>query len=989
MADPRPLLAGQGTASELDCLVVGAGPVGLLLAAELSARGCQVAIIDALTEPAKITKASGVVPRSLEVLPSEVEAKLLKSGNLLKEMRILEKQENKPIKTVLSVQTAPLEVYHGILGIRQTETERYLTEYLTELPDWTQGGKKKMSIRRGVALESFTEGPMGVQCHLKLPEGTQTVTCKFLVACDGGRSTIRHQLGYSFDGTTTPEYFFGLDACFENWEFDSKDVVSVSLTQDKDPLAPGFAFNIPFGDGNCLLLVDLDLQQQKGWVTGETDRNGFPVLRQPEVEDVLRVARSRGLGQQCSVKPGSVKWLTHFRVNSRQVQCYGRGRVFLAGDACHCHSPFGGQGMNMGFQDAKNLSWKLATAIKCGGPTSSLLLSYESERKTLESKLLAGIERGQEVVSSRNPLIFFMRGRGQRLVNMLTFLQPTILKTVAQQMWSYRTSSLSMEHWERPVPTCFPITSICPAGGYRRRQNLHRWVKTRVHAGDRVPDASLPGGMRVHQILKRSRGWTLLLFEGGEEENLDMEKHLGNKVLSLSELEAFGAGFKSTSDPTNFVPMVDEVICFPAQDVEAHHIFGVHGQCLFLVRPDHYVGFRCEPLRRGAVYRYFRLACGISHGMPEDAPASSRVFDPLPVIVWTLILLLVIFLNDNTATNHACTVTTVFEFSSLVSKSLSSLSVLDVIEEPSIQSNDAAMVAARALGFKGFDAAQAAPADVQTQAAIRLRGKLRSKELAQLRQLVEGDERFARLLERHCKAIHELIALGNPAPVLAVLAGLVWSSLSIAWELDTSHMPKARMKNEIEQLKVKLQKVMDNFSESRMCYLKERQCCAKLALETVRALDRDRGSEGSGDWADLLRPRQAEADEALRVGFSILGEPTLVPSKGIAVGTEPSFDAAVQSDGPLLDEEALSVLSARDAARITGFLRGLRDTRSGFDATTVEALLRLLKSLPAPDGPKILLNAIRQDQPALFERLHESMRRTQQRTSAGTKQSGC
>lgn len=644
MADPRPLLAGQGTASELDCLVVGAGPVGLLLAAELSARGCQVAIIDALTEPAKITKASGVVPRSLEVLPSEVEAKLLKSGNLLKEMRILEKQENKPIKTVLSVQTAPLEVYHGILGIRQTETERYLTEYLTELPDWTQGGKKKMSIRRGVALESFTEGPMGVQCHLKLPEGTQTVTCKFLVACDGGRSTIRHQLGYSFDGTTTPEYFFGLDACFENWEFDSKDVVSVSLTQDKDPLAPGFAFNIPFGDGNCLLLVDLDLQQQKDWVTGETDRNGFPVLRQPEVEDVLRVARSRGLGQQCSVKPGSVKWLTHFRVNSRQVQCYGRGRVFLAGDACHCHSPFGGQGMNMGFQDAKNLSWKLATAIKCGGPTSSLLLSYESERKTLESKLLAGIERGQEVVSSRNPLIFFMRGRGQRLVNMLTFLQPTILKTVAQQMWSYRTSSLSMEHWERPVPTCFPITSICPAGGYRRRQNLHRWVKTRVHAGDRVPDASLPGGMRVHQILKRSRGWTLLLFEGGEEENLDMEKHLGNKVLSLSELEAFGAGFKSTSDPTNFVPMVDEVICFPAQDVEAHHIFGVHGQCLFLVRPDHYVGFRCEPLRRGAVYRYFRLACGISHGMPEDAPASSRVFDPLPVIVWTLILLLVIFL---------------------------------------------------------------------------------------------------------------------------------------------------------------------------------------------------------------------------------------------------------------------------------------------------------------------------------------------------------
>ncbi|CAE7193016.1 unnamed protein product [Symbiodinium natans] len=151
----------------------------------------------------------------------------------------------------------------------------------------------------------------------------------------------------------------------------------------------------------------------------------------------------------------------------------------------------------------------------------------------------------------------------------------------------------------------------------------------------------------------------------------------------------------------------------------------------------------------------------------------------------------------------------------------------------------------------------------------------------------------------------------------------------------------------------------------------------------------DADLEGPGDWADLLQPRKAvEASEPLRVGFSIIGEPTLVPSTGIAVGTEPSLDAAVQSDGPLLDEEALSVLSARDAARVTGFLRGLRDTRAAFDATTVEALLRLLRSLPAPDGPRVVLNAIRQDQPVLFDRLHESMRRTQQRMGSGPQPPG-
>ncbi|CAK9026886.1 unnamed protein product [Durusdinium trenchii] len=571
--DPRPLLGQIPGEAPLDCLVVGAGPVGLLLASELAYRGCKVAIIDALQQPVKQTKASGVVPRSLEVLPAEVERKLLHNGTMLKAMQILEKKEGEPMKTVLDIKTSSLEVYGGILAIRQMDTESYLTEYLRDLPDWFRAGSKNLEIQRGVSLESFTEGPTGVQCVLKLPSGgIETVNSKFLVGCDGGHSKIRKQLGFAFEGTTTAEYFFGLDAAFENFELNAENVASVCLTQDQDPLAPGFAFNIPFGDGNCLLLVDIDLEQQKEWITGEVDRNGFPVLRQPEVEDVLKVAKSRGLGANLSVKPGSVRWLTHFRINSRQAECYGRGRVFLAGDACHCHSPLGGQGMNMGFQDAKNLAWKLVLAIKCGGPTTSLLQSYESERKTMESKLLSGIERAQEVVSSRNPVVFFLRGRGQRLVNILTFLQPSALALIGQQAWSYRKSSISMEHWERPIPTCFPITSICPAGGYRRRQNLHRWLATRIHAGDRVPDVLLVGGRHLHQVLKKSRGFTLLLFEGSAPENEDMEKHLKNKMLSFKELQALSVSMKCQADKTNFVAMIDEVVLFPQGDVEARRV---------------------------------------------------------------------------------------------------------------------------------------------------------------------------------------------------------------------------------------------------------------------------------------------------------------------------------------------------------------------------------------------------------------------------------
>ena len=144
------------------------------------------------------------------------------------------------------------------------------------------------------------------------------------------------------------------------------------------------------------------------------------------------------------------------------------------------------------------------------------------------------------------------------------------------------------------------------------------------------------------------------------------------------------------------------------------------------------------------------------------------------------------------------------------------------LELESVQSNDAAYVAAKADRFRNFDLeVPAKGCDISAEVAVRLRGKLRLRELVELRRMVEGDPRFSILLDRHCKAIHELILCKNPAPVLALLAGLVWSSLSIAWELDTSHMPKARMKMQLEEMRAKLEKVLKDLSTSRSSYLKE------------------------------------------------------------------------------------------------------------------------------------------------------------------------
>lgn len=628
-----------------DVVVVGAGPVGLLLASELAFRGCAVRLVDCLVEPSPHTKASVVQARSLEVLPADVTDKVVKGGHRIGSVTVREARPGKPAaEATMKLDTEPIEGYHMLFSMKQWETEKLLAEYLSSLPDHYRGHGSHMKLERGLELLSFHENASSVEAQLRnIKTGAvETVTTKYLVGCDGGHSRIRKNLGLLFEGDSTSEHFFAVDAAFEGAVFED-DTLDVVCSSGTDPMAPGMAFSVPFADGNKLIVVDLDQEQQAKFRTGELDAYGMPVLRQPQPEDVVDVLRKRGCGETLHIKPGSVKWLAHFRLNSRQAEHYGRGRVLLAGDACHCHSPLGGQGMNMGFQDAKNLAWKLALVVKGSGPPL-LLNSYEAERRDLEKKLLRAISMGQAAVSHRHPLSYFLTGRGQRLVSVFDGIRVNALKYASQQGWTYRSSTLSMEHWERPAPSCCPITSICPAGGYRRRQNLHRWLSTRVHAGDRVPNVRVPVGgtnempaKTLHQVLKRSRGWTLVLFEGSRRDNEDMRRHVrGTQILELESLHTFGESLRCRPDSTGFVSMVDEVVVFPAAD-EAHQVFGVHGQCMFLVRPDHHVGFRCEPLRRGAVYRYFRQACGINHGQPEEAPASSPNFDWLPALVATLI----------------------------------------------------------------------------------------------------------------------------------------------------------------------------------------------------------------------------------------------------------------------------------------------------------------------------------------------------------------
>lgn len=139
--------------------------------------------------------------------------------------------------------------------------------------------------------------------------------------------------------------------------------------------------------------------------------------------------------------------------------------------------------------------------------------------------------------------------------------------------------------------------------------------------------------MTIQTVLKRSRGWTLLLFEGSPSENAILTKFVRNvQILSMDELQSLGESLKTPADGTGYVGGIDEVLVVPADD-EAQDVFKVKAQCLYLIRPDYHVALRSEPLRKDAVLKYFDKQCGMKVS-EYSVPASSTWFDPLPMTVY-------------------------------------------------------------------------------------------------------------------------------------------------------------------------------------------------------------------------------------------------------------------------------------------------------------------------------------------------------------------
>ncbi|MGB3439113.1 MAG: rifampin monooxygenase [Actinophytocola sp.] len=343
-----------------DVIIAGCGPTGAVLAAELRLHDVRVLVLEKETEPASFVRIVGLHIRSLE---------LMAMRGLLD--RILEHGRRRPAGGFFAAIPKPpptgLDSAHAyLLGIPQPVIVRLLEEHAIQLG---------AQVRRGCAVAGFEQDDEGVT--VELADG-ERLRSRYLVGCDGGRSTVRKLLGVGFPGEPSrADTLMGEMAVGVPGEEIAARMTEVQKTDKR--LRLQF-----FGEGVYSVVVPAE---------GVSDRAEPPTL-----EDFRRQLRTIA-GTDFGVH--SPRWLSRFGDATRLAERYRAGRVLLAGDAAHIHPPTGGQGLNLGVQDAFNLGWKLAAQLRGWAP-DTLLDTYEAERHPVAEDVLDNT-RAQLALSSTEP----------------------------------------------------------------------------------------------------------------------------------------------------------------------------------------------------------------------------------------------------------------------------------------------------------------------------------------------------------------------------------------------------------------------------------------------------------------------------------------------------------------------------------------------------------------------------------------------------------
>jgi 2-polyprenyl-6-methoxyphenol hydroxylase-like FAD-dependent oxidoreductase len=541
----------NGAHPDLPVLVIGAGPTGLILAAELIRHGTTCRIVDKANGPTPLSKATTVQARSLEMLEDMgIVDEAVGAGTQSHGVNIYNGTQR-----LLHVSYDELESpYPFLLNIPQSTMERVLGGLVTRLG---------LEIEWDTELVGFTQDTEGVTATLRHAGGQEeTVRAAWLVGCDGAHSVVRHTLNISFAGHSYSQWFGLADATL-HWGLQHDE-----LHGFVHPNGLFFAIPLP-GEDRFRIVMESEEP---------------PVEADLTLEDFQAALDERGPGNATLSDPG---WITPFKVNARRAERYRVERAFIAGDAAHIHSPTGGLGLNTGMQDAYNLAWKLALVIR-GLADPALLDSYEAERMPVADAVLRLAGQLTTMLTLTNPVSRQLRDHLMPVLSGLGAVQHQIAVQDAQLSITYHTSPIVSEyHHER-------FGHIRFAGGPR--------------AGDRVPDAGplQPGDGPAVRLCDLLRGvhHTLVLFGGPAPD-----------AASWQSLAAIARAVRRQHGELMQVYLIVDGASIPDEltgdsgvllDTEgaAHHRYQADLPNLYLIRPDGYIGFRSRPADQTAFTTY-------------------------------------------------------------------------------------------------------------------------------------------------------------------------------------------------------------------------------------------------------------------------------------------------------------------------------------------------------------------------------------------------
>jgi 2-polyprenyl-6-methoxyphenol hydroxylase-like FAD-dependent oxidoreductase len=398
--------------SDVDVLIVGAGPTGLVHALWLSKLGVRVRIIDKTAEPGTTSRAVGIAARTLELYRQvDLADALVTDGVKVPGVNLWARGKRAAhLSLGLGKGITP---FPFALVYPQDEHERLLIERLASLG---------VQVERRTELIRIEERGDGVDATLKNPDGSEGVChARYVAGCDGAHSTVRESLGIGFQGGTYSDLFYVADV------------------DAHGPPVNG-EIHLELDDADFLALFPLKRQGHLRLIGSVRDESvdkkkefGFADVGQRVIEHMqLTIER--------------VNWFATYRVHHRVAAKFRGGRAFLLGDAAHIHSPAGGQGMNTGIGDAVNLSWKLAAVLKGNAP-DGVLDTYEVERIAFARKLVATTDRVFTFVTKPGDLAGFVRTRVVPRIAPTLIRIPAVrrfmFRTVSQTAITYRDSALS------------------------------------------------------------------------------------------------------------------------------------------------------------------------------------------------------------------------------------------------------------------------------------------------------------------------------------------------------------------------------------------------------------------------------------------------------------------------------------------------------------------------------------------------------------------